>query len=120
MKELDRSPQEIKQAVLSIIGEPLETSKNGRQFRSRYEGRDGSTRINPTEVSERLYSMITILGDERPYQLHVQTFSQRRQSSGYSKPRYEAEKSKGLGLAIQMRLSQSRGEKNFIDDFRPF
>ena len=117
---IDRSVVEIRQAITKAIGEPVFVSPNGRSFKSKFFPRRADVTFNPLQAKERLFSEVTILGDSRPYDVDVLVYSQLKSGNGYSEATLDESQSRDLGLNIQYRLNQSRDEKNFIDDFRPF
>lgn len=119
IEDVDRAILDLRRVIESAMGDSVEISKNGRVFRSKIQSRARSG-DNSGEYSERSYDVVTVLGDRRPYRILVQSMSQQRLANGYSAFRYDPKRSRDFGLVIQMRLSQSRGDKNFIDDFRPF
>ncbi|MEI7973045.1 MAG: hypothetical protein WCH11_01620 [Bdellovibrio sp.] len=119
IEDVDRSVLDLRRVIESAMGDSVEISKNGRVFRSKTQSRSGSGE-DGGEYSERFYDVVTVLGDRRPYRILVQSMSQSRLANGYSAFRYDSKRSRDFGLVIQMKLSQSRGDKNFIDDFRPF
>ncbi len=120
VKDLNRSLIEIKSAIVKVIGDPEKTSPNNREFTSRYYPPAPDFKFDPMKSKMRLKAKITLLGDRRPYDLQVEVFREVKTSEGYSDPELDLKYSRDLSLDIRGKLHQSRDDRNFIDDFRPF
>ena len=116
--ETEASLADVKKAVTAAIGEPRFVSQNQREFTSIYFGRkSGSEGVE--KLKERLYSHILILGSRRPYTIEIKVLVEEKVGSTYEHVGEDPSVAKKLKLDIEAKL-QSRENRNFIDDFRPF
>ena len=58
--------------VTALFGKPRALSPNGRELFSSYHNRKFELLEDSTNVGERFYTKVTILGPRRPYEIQVQ------------------------------------------------
>jgi hypothetical protein len=109
--ESEASLADLKKAIVSAIGEPKAVSENQREFTSQFYGRKSG--------KERLYSVVTILGARRPYEIDIKVFVEQKTGKNYEQIGEDPTVAKKLKSDIEARL-HSRENRNVIDDFRPF
>lgn len=121
LRETPLSISETRRTVSSVIGEPRLVSPNGRELFSKFYDR----RNRPIErlelAHERLYTLVTVLGDRRPYDVQVEVIIEERDDNGKF---YPVDRSDEMAIPIAEKikraLNQSLGSRNIIDDFRSF
>ena len=95
---------------------------NGRTFTSGYFSlKDFET--DGTELQDRAFARVVILGEGRPYKLEVTVFREHREkgSSHYAREKLPDKKlSKMLVEKLKTALADRREDRNIIDDFRTF
>ncbi len=112
---------EVKKAVAQTIpGGIMSQSINGREIQSHYFSRKEDIMFDPQQAKERAYVFVYILGDRRPYTVEVQVPVEEKTKQGYSKAGLDKALAEKYALAIRKRLTQSREDRNVIDDFRVF
>lgn len=95
-------------------------SQNQREFFSNYFSPDDGAGQDASLKRERAYAHVTILGDGRPYRTEIRVYRERKTNSGYNRAGLDKNLSREIAARIQDGLVKSRGERNVIDDFRPF
>jgi hypothetical protein len=121
VSDINRSVGVIRKSINIVSGgEPRKMSDNQREFYSPYFSRKPDPNFNPEKSAERLYSIFTILGERRPYEVRIVTIVERRSQGQYVEVGEDANITKKLINEFKAALAQSREEKNVIDDFRPF
>lgn len=111
---------ETRKVITSVIGIPRSISENGRELYSQYFDRKG--RVDEFKnARERLYSVVTILGERRPYNIEVVVNIQNREVNGqFYEAGHDERRAVELAEKIRKALNESRDNRNIIDDFRPF
>lgn len=97
-------------------------SVNGREHFSNYFVRNKEGEFVKAEnVPVRFYAHIIVLGDRRPYEIHVRVFAQKRDSDGqYDNFKQDEGLARVISRRIEKSLYQRREDLNIIDDFRVF
>lgn len=121
LRETPLGLSETRRAIASVIGVPKSVSSNGRELISFPHDRIGRRLDDNSQVTDRNFTHIIILGDRRPYDIQVQVFVEKKKSEN---GRFEVT-DQDLGLSekvakrIKEALYQSHNNRNIIDDFRP-
>lgn len=126
--DLDIPLAELQKAVDASL--PLgrrELSPNGREFFSNYFQFVSGRYLSADRVNERSYAHVYVLGDRRPYTIEVLVVRQRKSvgrgvgdSAGFVDVGRDRSLAKALKAKIKATLSERRGDRSFIDDFRAF
>lgn len=110
---------ESRKAVVSVIGQPLSISENGRELFSTYFDSSGLA-LEPAKSKERFQTHVIILGDRRPYDIRVVVLVDEKQNGQFVPIGYDNQKARKIADRIQRALNESRDKRNVIDDFKPF
>lgn len=121
LKETPLGLSETRKAVVSVIGEPRLLSPDGRELFSKYYDKKNNLIGRLEMASERYYTLVSILGDRRPYDIQVEVIVEDRGEDGkfYFADKFD-DKAKPIAEKIKRALNQSLGNRNVIDDFRSF
>ncbi len=111
---------EIRRIVVSIVGEPKSISANGFEIVSQYYDREEEVIERPNEVRQRFYTIVTALGDRRPYDIQVQVIVEVRTMDGYENVGQDDAFAAKIAEKIKKALHESREKRNVIDDFKAF
>jgi hypothetical protein len=101
-------------------------SQNGREHYSNYFLRHNQKYIDASQMSQREYAKVVVLGDRRPYKIKVLVIKEKRISkpgaiqSEYSMAGTSLAHAKLVGKQILEILSKRQEDGNIIDDFRVF
>ena len=122
LPEQARSLNEIRHAIYQICGgKAREISSNQREILSPYYSRKGEDpNFNPTTSKERLTAHFWILGDRRPYDIHVQVMVEKKVDGAYEEDGEDEKLSQKMADQLAESLSKSLDKRNLIDDVRPF
>ncbi len=120
VSEANYSLGEIKQVVVSVIGDPRALSQNQRTYLSQYFGPKSDKNFEATKSKKRLYSRITILGDRRPYDIAVDVIVEQKVQNQYEETGNDRKKAREFAKEIEERLHKGIENRNVIDDFRAF
>lgn len=120
IQEAPFSLTEIRKVVVSVIGEPRRLSPNGYELVSHYFDREEEIIERPNEVRQRFHTVVTILGDRRPYDIEVQVIVEIRTLDGYENVGVDERMASRVADRIKKALHESREKRNFIDDFKAF
>lgn len=121
LRETPLNVSETRRVVVSIIGEPRGVSQNGRELLSQYYDRKNKVIEKMNMARERMYTMVTILGDRRPYDIQVEVMIEaRNEEGGFDLVGRDDGRASGIAEKIRQGLNQSRDSRNVIDDFRSF
>ena len=102
-------------------GNARDISQNQRELWSPYFSRKKTNgEFNPDKAKERLTAHFWILGDRRPYEIHVQVVIERKIDGAYEEDGEDEEKSKEVADLLVKSLTNSLDKRNLIDDVRPF
>jgi len=117
-----RSLNEIRHAILQICGgKTREISENQRELWSPYFSRKpNDASFNPEKSKERLTAHFWILGDRRPYEVHVQVIVEKKVDGTYEEDGEDEIFSKKIADQLAQGLTNSLDKRNLIDDVRPF
>lgn len=118
--EISSSLGDIKQVILSVIGEARLQSQNQRTYFSQYFGLKGDKKFDSQKSKRRLYARITILGDRRPYDLAVDVIIEQKNGLQYEEVGTDQAKAEQFAREIEERLHKGTENRNVIDDFRAF
>lgn len=127
IENLDMPIHELQKAVeMNLPGGRRQMSANGREYKSEYfVVANGKIQL-AGNASDRFYAHIFILGDRRPYTLHVSVLREHSVKGGEDYNRkfetYATDEriAKVITKRIQETLSKRRDDRNIIDDFRVF
>ncbi len=121
LKDTPLGISETRRTVVTVFGEPRSVSPNGRELYSKYYDKKGVPIERVELVKERFYTLVTILGDRRPYDIQVEVIQEERDDDGIFQvsDRDEA-KAAPLAEKLKKALHQSLDSRNIIDDFRSF
>ncbi|NUN04311.1 MAG: hypothetical protein HUU57_01000 [Bdellovibrio sp.] len=121
LRETPLSLSETRRVITIVIGEPRDLSQNGREIYSKYYDRRNNRLEKMDMVRERYYTLVTVLGDRRPYDVQVQVLVERRTpEGGWEQVERDDDRAAVLAEKIRVTLNQSRDNRNVIDDFRSF
>ncbi len=114
------SGPETRKAIISVIGEPRKTSETGREILSKYYNRKDVIDENPEKLRDRYFIQVTIVGDRRPYDVHVKVVLEKKQDGQYDAVAEDESRAAKVLQQIQKNMNESRDRRNLIDDFKPF
>lgn len=120
LTEVNSSLGDIKQVVLSVIGDPRSQSQNQRTYFSQYFGLKGDKKFDPQKSKKRFYAKIVILGDRRPFDVSVDVVIEQKNGPQYEGVGTDPGKAQLLLKEIGDRLHKGIENRNVIDDFRAF
>lgn len=121
LRETPLNVSETRRIIVSVIGEPMSISQNGRELMSHYYDKKNIRIEKMATVKERFHSRVTILGDRRPYDIQVEVVVERRNPDGnFDLLGQDDGRANGIAEKIRKALNQSRDSRNVIDDFRSF
>lgn len=120
IEEQPQSLNEIRKAIISMIGKPRGISQNQREIYSNYFPRKGTTDFNPAKSKERLTAVFKILGDRRPFDITIQVVVEEKIEGEYEVIGDDNSIAENLKSELTTRLHQSLENRNVIDDFRAF
>ena len=122
LRETPLGASETRKAIVSVIGEPRTTSDNGRELTSRYQNKNGSFDDGSKVLKERRYTVVTILGDRRPYDIHVGVVVEKKfkENGKFETAGPDDGLAQEMADKIKKALHQSLEKRNIIDDFRAF
>jgi len=102
------------------LGKRLQT-QNGRGFFSEYFITKQGDYQPAAQLPTRSFAEVFILGDRRPYAIHVRVIVESRDGSGqYQLSRYDKGHARVISRRIEQALHKRREDRNIIDDFRVF
>jgi hypothetical protein len=121
LRETPLSASDTRRVVVTIIGQPRQMSKDGRELSSVFYDRKNNPIEKMDSARERIYTRVSILGDRRPFDIRVEVLVEGRNRMGQFE---QADRDDGraavLAEKIKHALNQSRDSRNVIDDFRSF
>ena len=120
LEEQNYSLGEIKQVVLSVIGDARKQSQNQRTFLSQYFGLKNDKKFDSNKSKKRQYARIVILGDRRPYDIAIDVVVEQKNGSEYEEVGLDTRKAQEIKKEIEERLHKGIENRNVIDDFRVF
>lgn len=120
LSEVNYSLGDIKQVIVSVVGDPRVQSQNQRTYISQYFGLTGDKKFDPLKSKRRLYARITILGDRRPYDVAVDVLIEQKKGAQYEEVGIDRAKAEQFAKEIEDRLHKGIENRNVIDDFRAF
>ena len=117
-----RSLNEIRHAIVQIFGgKSRDMSENQRELWSPYFSRKpNDPNFSPDKSKERLTAHFWILGDRRPYEIHVQVIVEHKVDGVYEEDGEDEALSQKLADQLVQSLTNSLDKRNLIDDVRPF
>ncbi len=111
----------IKKAITSVIPAGIrKEGDNGRLLVSGYYSRHNEDDFDFEKARQRAYVEILILGDRRPYKVLLDVIIEERVEGKYVVTGRDKRSARQFAEAISKKLTQSREDRNVIDDFRPF
>lgn len=121
LRETPLNVSETRKVIVTIIGEPRLVSENGRDLYSKYYDKKDREITKMNMAKERYSTQITILGDQRPYDVQVQVLVENRDGEGgFELTDHDDERAAIISEKLKKALHQSRNGRNIIDDFRSF
>jgi uncharacterized lipoprotein YmbA len=122
IKDQNYALTEIKQIAGAAIGGIRTEENGGRDLISRYYTRQN---INDFEVdfskrNERLFTIVTILGDRRPYDIRITIVVEKKINGRFVEYSKDKRLAQRIGEELRNRLIESLEKRNVIDDFRVF
>lgn len=120
IQETPLNISETRKVISSVIGQPRIVSQNGRELTSRFFDRNGRYPDNIEKAKERLQTVVTVLGDRRPYTIKVEVLVEvKLQEDVYELSDRDDKMAEKLAARIKEALYQSQMNRNVIDDFKP-
>lgn len=121
LRETPLNVSETRRAVMSVIGEPRSVSQNGRELVSQFYDKKNKPIEKMDMARERYYTHVTVLGDQRPYDVQVEVLVEGRdEDGGFELLDRDDDRAGVIAEKIRRALNQSRDNRNVIDDFRSF
>jgi hypothetical protein len=120
MSETPASMTDSRKAIISVIGPPRFISENGHELLSHYYDTRGLNYEPGKSTRERFYTHVLILGDRRPYDIRIIVVVEEKQGAEFHLVGYDNEKAQRLSERIKKALTESRDNRNVIDDFKPY
>jgi len=121
IREVPISATDVRKGVVTVIGEPRNTSTNGRELISRYHDKVGNFDDAIKANKERRFTKVTILGDRRPFDVQVEVFIEQKTPEGfYEVVEQDDRLAQEMAAKIKKALHQGLEKRNMIDDFRAF
>lgn len=112
---------DIRKAFVSVLGEPQNTSRDGRELTSNFHDKRGRNDEALAKAKARYFTMMSILGDRRPYKVKIEVFHEVRVSpQQYEIVGEDLDLAEIMAKKIEETLNQSLKGRNVIDDFRAF
>lgn len=120
-RELPGSASDVRKAIVSVIGDPKNTSFNGRELTSRYYAKNGAVEDPVKGIKERCFTRVTVLGDRRPFDIQIEVIVEKKLSDGnFEAYTTDDALANEIGEKIKKALHQSLDKRNILDDFRAF
>lgn len=110
----------IKKVIISVIGEPRLLRNNQRVYYSEYFGRKSDNQFDPQKSPVRYYTLISVAGDRRPYDLDVEVIVEKKNGQFFEEIGSDEKLAIEIAEKIKSRLNQGLEDRNVIDDFRAF
>jgi hypothetical protein len=121
IKESPAALTDIRKAVVTILGQPKVTSQNGRELISDYHDKKGHVDSALAKAKNRYYTIVTILGERRPYDIKVEVFQEAKtEDFTYEVIAEDVDLAQKLANQIETALNESLKNRNVIDDFKAF
>lgn len=121
IKETPAALTEIRRAVVTVLGQPKVTSENGRELISEYQDKKGHVDPALAKAKNRYYTVVTILGERRPYDIKVEVFQEvKTEDQQYEVIAEDVDLAQKLANQIETTLNESLKNRNVIDDFKAF
>jgi hypothetical protein len=113
--------EDIKKAITKVIGEPRNISENGRQYTSKFHDQKGRPDESVRSAKERRYTIITVQGDRRPYDIDIESYIERREADGiYDIIGTDDRLATEFSGKLKKTLYEGQDKRNIIDDFKAF
>lgn len=121
LRETPLGVSESRIAIVTVIGEPRQLTPDGRELFSKFYDKKGNLISRLEMANERFYTLVSILGDRRPYDIQVEVVIEHRGEDGkFTFAEKDDAKARLIAEKIKKALNQSLGNRNVIDDFRSF
>lgn len=112
---------DIRKAFVAVMGEPLNTSFDGKELTSQFHDKRGRPDEALKKAKSRYFTKMSILGDRRPYKIKIEVFHEVRISpQQYEIVGEDLDLAQSTAKKIEESLNQSLKSRNVIDDFRAF
>jgi hypothetical protein len=112
---------DIRKAFVVVMGEPQNTSFNGKELTSKFHDKRGRHDEALSKAKSRYFTRMSILGDRRPYKIKIEVFHEVRISpQQYEIVGEDLDLAQSTAKKIEETLNQSLKNRNVIDDFRAF
>ncbi|MBL7544563.1 MAG: hypothetical protein JNL11_12170 [Bdellovibrionaceae bacterium] len=112
---------ETRKAIVKLYGEPRELSQNGREVLTGFMDKRGRVIDSAKKARERRFAHIKILGERRPYDVHVDVIVQAQLDDGsYDTVGDDERLANIIAADLKRELLKSLENRNIIDDFNAF
>lgn len=119
LDEVNRNLQDIRTAIRNLYG--IQTvSENERIIVTQPLKKDPNDNTPAKQMKVRVYARIVIVGDQRPFRVHVQVYEERKLNGKWVELDIDERLSKDFAREINQELINSLDNRNVIDDFRAF
>lgn len=120
IEETPAGVSEIKRVLAVVMGPVRASGRGGAEMVFGYHDRELKLIESPEDARERIFPVVTILGDRRPFDIRVQVYVERKTREGFE----NIGQSDGLAEAWAQRVREAmyegRDKRNVIDDFKAF
>lgn len=121
LEDVNASLKEIQKAVYIVIGKPRQSNTDSKEILSQYRDNKGKPISRPEKVRERVFTVVYILGDRRPYSIQVEVVYEMKNEIGqYAIIKKDENAAALISNKIKAELAQSRDGQSVLDDFKPF
>lgn len=120
INEAPFSLPEIRRVVVGVLGEPRKVNASGYEMISQYYDKDEEVLERPNEARQRFHTVVSVLGDRRPYDIEVLVNVEVRTLDGYENVGQDEGMAQSQAERIKKALHESREKRNMIDDFKAF
>jgi hypothetical protein len=108
--------------VTALFGRPRALSTNGRELYSSYHDAKFNYLFDSTNVQERYFTKVTILGPRRPYEVQVQVFEEKYEleSDAFVNVGVDEDLSFRRALVLQKAMKETLTSSQTLDGDLPF
>lgn len=122
IEESNLSVKDHRKAVVAAIGEARTVSENGREISSYFHDKKLKPILDMTKVKVRFYTKVLILGERRPFEVHVEVHVEQRDPDTriFQDVGLDDRLTRIQALAIKETLNQSLEKAHLLDGEKPF
>lgn len=121
IRESPAAMTDIRKATVTVLGEPRSISYDGREITSKFHDKRGRVDDSLAKAKTRYYTLVTIRGERRPYNIQVEVFQEAKiDAKTYQIIGEDQELAKKTAAKIEQSLNESLKNRNVIDDFKAF